>query len=392
MKILFVNEKCGYYGGVEQNIADTAAGMRDIKGHACYLLYGTATEAGEKEYRQLFEKCIKIDTIDLKSDRQLQAIQNIVFDINPDVLYVHKIPSVRILSGLIESIHSVRMVHDHDLCCPRKHKYFAYSGRICTYKAGLRCWFDGAFLERDESSRLGASYSSIGAKMEEMRRNYKISRLLVGSTFMKNELIMNGFPQNRIFIIPPVIQNAGQEKVELPADNMILFVGQLIRGKGVDLLLNAFTNITVDYRAVIVGDGNARDELAELSSNLGLADRVQFAGWIDHDQLQRYYSEAAVVAVPSRWPEPFGMVGLEAMKYGRPVVGFNVGGIKDWLEHKVTGILVPEQDVEKFAEALEQMLSDKEAAKSYGENGYKRMSEKYCFEEYLNKLEGHLTP
>jgi glycosyltransferase involved in cell wall biosynthesis len=86
---------------------------------------------------------------------------------------------------------------------------------------------------------------------------------------------------------------------------------------------------------------------------------VTFAGWVPHHALESYYARAAVCVVPSRWPEPFGMVGVEAMARGRPVVAFAVGGIPDWLDDGVTGILAPEADTAALGAAIATLLGDR---------------------------------
>jgi glycosyltransferase involved in cell wall biosynthesis len=177
----------------------------------------------------------------------------------------------------------------------------------------------------------------------------------------------------------------------VPDDPLILCVAQLIKGKGVDLLLHALAKVSADYRAVIVGAGNLDDALKGLARSLGLADKVHFEGWASNETLGKFYSRAKIVAVPSRWAEPFGMIGLEAMNHGRPVVAFNVGGTSDWLAHERTGLLVPEQDVAAFARALERLLTDTDTAQRMGEEGLARAHKEYAFEDYLERLTQYLT-
>jgi glycosyltransferase involved in cell wall biosynthesis len=141
----------------------------------------------------------------------------------------------------------------------------------------------------------------------------------------------------------------------------------------------------------IVGAGNARARLDGLCAGLGLGEKVRFAGWVNPQDLGDYYARAKVVAVPSRWPEPFGMIGLEAMHYGRPVVAFRAGGIPDWLEHGITGLMAPEQDVMAFARALEQLLSDPQLCSQLGRQAQERVRSRFGFEDYLNRLEGLLS-
>lgn len=389
MRILFVSEKCGYFGGVEQNVADTADGLRG-RGHACTLAYGTVTERDADRYAALFEGCLRCPELCLqvpdRTDYTFAEVLNLVI---PDVIYFHKVSRLP-LWGASRGVRTVRMVHDHDLCCPRRHKYFAFSGRVCHHKAGWRCWADGAFLNRDKASWTGFTLAGVGHKLKEMRRSQLLDRLLVGSRFMREELLQNGFPAEKVHILPPVVRMEGRSPSAVPDEPRILYVGQLVRGKGVDLFLRAVRKMSCDFTAIIVGTGNAQEELKALCRRLGLADRVRFLGWVGHEGIGTLYSWTKVVAVPSRWPEPFGMVGIEAMRHGRAVVAFDVGGIPDWLEHGVTGLLVPEQDTAVLADSLERVLTDTERAATLGRNAYERVQARYSFEQYLDRLESHL--
>lgn len=397
MKILFVNEKCGYFGGVEQNIADAAEGLR-ARGHQCYLAYGTVTERDVDKYKSLFDGCFHCAELRDQGQRAsghhrsaVYAFGVILNHVAPDVVYVHKVADTRFYEPFFSQVRTVRMVHDHDLCCPRRHKYFLLSGRICHYKAGWRCWADGAFLAKTNGGPAGLTLVSIGRRLQEMRRNYHFDALLVGSRFMQEELLQNGFPKEKVHILPPVVRLNCERPSAVPSDPHLLYVGQLIRGKGVDLLLGALRQVSCDFVATIVGTGNAQDKLHALCQQWGLADRVRFRGWVNHEELKPLYAAAKVVVVPSRWPEPFGMIGLEAMHHGRAVVAFDVGGISDWLEHEVTGLLVPEQDVTGLARALERVLTDTELANRLGRNAYDRARTIYVFDRYIDTLEIYLS-
>ena len=390
MKIIFINEKCGFFGGVEQNIADTVIGLKKGKKHACYLIFSEFTSKESESFASLFDDCFQVPFSQYQTAED--KIDFICNKIKPDVLYFHKIGSIKPFLKVLKSIHSVRMVHDHDLCCPRKHKYYLHNHRICNRRVGVRCWVDAAFIKRDRSTRIGFTYHSIPKMIDEMRRNTLISRLLVGSRFMQSELQVNGFPKEKVQILPPVVRKDEQEiTTDYPTENRILYVGQLIRGKGVDLLLRALKHVSNDFKATLVGQGNAIEKLKKLTDHLGLSEKVQFTGWIDHHQLQAYYSAAKLIVVPSRWPEPFGMVGLEAMKYKRAVVGFDAGGIRDWLHHQENGLLVPEQNITEFASAIDRLLSHSDLAEKYGINGYHKLQNQFSFEHYLDCLLKQLT-
>jgi glycosyltransferase involved in cell wall biosynthesis len=303
-----------------------------------------------------------------------------------DVVYLHKIPRVPLPAEWRRRIPVVRMVHDHDLCCPRRHKYFVHNAHVCHHPAGWRCWLDLAWLDRDRTSPLGFRVKSLAPHRKERERNRTLDLCLVGSRFMRDELMMNGFASAQVEILPPVVRRTLRDPKPMGDDPHIVFVGQLIRGKGVDLLIDALARIKAPWRATIVGEGNARPGLEAQAQAAGLGDRVTFKGWVANTAIDEYYASARVLAVPARWPEPFGMIGLEAMHHARPIVAFGTGGIPDWLEDGQNGFLVNERDCNGFALALTRLLADRELAEKMGLEGWRRVRDRFSFETYLDKL------
>ena len=169
--------------------------------------------------------------------------------------------------------------------------------------------------------------------------------------------------------------------------NLLLYAGQIIRGKGVDVLLRALARVQTPFQAVILGDGNHRAECEKLCAKLGLRDRVAFKGFIPQEELKGYYKDTSVVTLSSVWPEPIATIGLEVMRYALPVVAFDAGGIKDWLRDGVNGYLVPWMDIDAYAARIDDLLRDKNKARQMGERGLEIVSREYDFDEYLNRLE-----
>jgi len=390
VRILFANNICGYFGGVEQVIVDTAQGLRE-RGHASFLAYRT-TERNVEAFSKPFDACFQCrefappDTLS-----EGQSFRSIIEAARPDVIYFHKVMQLPPSADFVGKVRSVRMAHDHDLYCPTTYKYFRHGRRICHYRAGWRCWIDLAFLAKNPKSGTHLALVSISGKIREMRRSHDLDAILANSSFTRDALVMNGFPREKVHVVHPILPLADQPLTPAPEEPKILFVGQLIRGKGLDLLFNALTRLRCPFTLTVVGTGNSRDNLHAMCAQLGLQSRVLFLDWVDHDEVGRFYTDAKVVAMPSRWPEPFGLIGQEAMRRGRPVVAFNVGGIGDWLEHELTGLLAPEQDIGAFAEALERILTDTAYANRLGENAYKRVRERFSFQSYLDQLEEHLS-
>src|SRR5260370_8574372 len=95
----------------------------------------------------------------------------------------------------------------------------------------------------------------MGDKMREMRRNQKLALLLVGSVAMREELIQNAFPEGRVEILPPVVRMPLRAMAPIPEENRILYVGQLIRAKGMDLLLRALPHLRTDSQLPLPAAG-----------------------------------------------------------------------------------------------------------------------------------------
>jgi glycosyltransferase involved in cell wall biosynthesis len=212
--------------------------------------------------------------------------------------------------------------------------------------------------------------------------------MIVATHYMRDELLRNRFDPARIEIHAPVPRST----TELPAAsfsgrNLIVYSGQVIRGKGVDVLLEALTRVTSPFECIVLGDGSHRKHCEALSRKLRLENRVRFAGYLPPDQLQSYYADASLAAVSSVWPEPFGAVGLEAMRHSLPVVAFDAGGIREWLVDGHNGFLAPWMDRAAFASRIDQLLGDKALARRLGENGRRFAHEKFNFDHYINGLE-----
>ena len=117
---------------------------------------------------------------------------------------------------------------------------------------------------------------------------------------------------------------------------------------------------------------------------------MKFTGWVPHHKLEAYYARAAFSVVPSRWPEPFGMVGIEAMARGRAVVGFAAGGIPDWLCNGVNGLLAPAGDVDRLAAAIDSLLTDPVYSQRLGEGAARVTAQQFSHDRYLADMQNLL--
>jgi glycosyltransferase involved in cell wall biosynthesis len=170
--------------------------------------------------------------------------------------------------------------------------------------------------------------------------------------------VAEGASVQRVRVVPNPIDTS---RFEIPAavrDIDVIFAGRLVDQKGVDVLLEALTQMPMRVRTVVVGDGHRRAALEATARKGGLD--VEFAGWVDRARLTNLLSRAAVQVVPSRW-EPQGVVVLEGLAAGTPIIASDVGGIPEVVCSGENGWLVPAGDSLALRDALVRAISDRPA-------------------------------
>jgi glycosyltransferase involved in cell wall biosynthesis len=385
MRILYVHERFGALGGAEANAVITAGELK-AKGHEVGVLHGPRTGKSEERWDAVFEWKRLVN----ENANTAFFVRDALREYQPDVIYVHKMANLAVLEALVNSgLPLVRMVHDHDIYCMRSYKYFYRSREICTRAASAYCVFGcGAFVARNHGDGFPLKYVSYADKKREIALNQRFDRMLVVTPFMRAELLKNGFDAAKVEIHPPV-PRAGDPNLRSSFSdrNLIIYAGQIIRGKGVDVLLESLALVKSNFECIILGEGSQRAYCEELSKKLGISNRVKFQGFVQQEQLKDYYRERSVVALSSVWPEPIATIGLEVMRFALPIVAFDAGGIKDWLTDGENGYLVPWMDRTAYAAAIDKLLQDKDLARTLGERGLALVSEKYNFGQYIDGLE-----
>ena len=260
-----------------------------------------------------------------------------------DEIIVHKCSDVATLEDFPPE-KTTYYVHDHEPICPRTYAYTPLR-RNCTRASGVWPCLFCAPLCRSWKAALARVFAQ-GRRKRAMAR---FKRIVVISAFMKGRLVANGLPAERIVVEPPqIIPPPPTPNFQIPVD--LLFAGQLIRGKGVQLLLEAMARMRMPRTLDVVGTGNMEAELKAQAERLGLVERVRWHGYQPNPQ--DWMRAAKCVVVPSFWQEPYGLVAAEAVALGRSVVAFDIGGLPEACQGKAT--LVPPGDVDALARALDE--------------------------------------
>ena len=181
-------------------------------------------------------------------------------------------------------------------------------------------------------------------------------------------------------------------------ERSILFVGRLIERKGVSHLIRALGTVRrlLPARLVVIGDGPERARLEQVTRETGMAENVEFRGRVSDDELRLAYAAADVFVLPSvldarQDTEGLGVVLLEAMNYGVPVIASDIGGITDIVLHEQTGLLVPAGDEGALASALSRVLGDAALSRRLGEAGRKRLRDAFSWDRIVDQWENVYT-
>jgi glycosyltransferase involved in cell wall biosynthesis len=276
----------------------------------------------------------------------------------PDVIYLHGIDDLPTFTRILEIAPTVLFEHGYDGTCISGNKMFAFhQPRPCERRLGWRCLLH-YYPHRCgglNPLRMWTEYQWNTTRLSLMRG---CALLLTASDHMRNELLNHGLESERVHTVALPVEPSlsGSSPAAGPRQSasgeysglQLLFIGRMTRLKGGPAMLDAVAlaadALKRDLRVTFVGDGPERSRWEKKASREPIANsrlEVEFTGWLDSSGLDRVMDDADLLVVPSLWPEPFGLVGLEAGLHGLPAAAFAVGGIKEWLKDGINGSLAP---------------------------------------------------
>jgi glycosyltransferase involved in cell wall biosynthesis len=297
-----------------------------------------------------------------------------------DLAHVHNIYH-QLSPSLLAPLHArnipvVMTVHDFKLVCP---VYSLLSnGQICERCVGNG--FAPAVKHRCNRGSLSGSVLVAGETWLHKRMGlYRdgIDVFITPSAFARDRMVTSGYPDDRIVVIPNCVVAADYEPLYQPGDHC-LYVGRLSREKGVEVLVRAA--IESGARVKLVGDGPLRPVLEQMIEGSG-AD-VELLGFRSGPDLAAAVQASAAVVMPSICHDNCPLAVIEAMAWGKPVIGSRVGGIPELVRDGQEGLLVPHGDVRALGEAMLRMQNEPELSERLGRAGRDRTLE--CYDSYTH--------
>ncbi len=295
----------------------------------------------------------------------------------PEVIHLHQVDLPDVARAVRMSAPLVISAHNYPACSAGG--YYFRPGQECTRAHGRGCIVNmiarGCAHTHNPKS-LPTRYINASRRAEALKH----ADLVVSySSSVDRHLAANQLPRRKI--VPYSTTIASKPRAGDVADRRVVFAGRLVREKGVDVLIRAARDVDAEF--IVCGDGRLLEPMRALARRCGVERRVSFTGWLSSEQLAEEFAHAAVVVVPSVWPEPFGLVGIEALAAGRPVIASATGGVGDWLDDGRSGLCVEPGDPSALARALNDLLADPERQRAMGMAGMQAVGARFSPERHL---------
>jgi glycosyltransferase involved in cell wall biosynthesis len=391
MRILIATTHRNLVGGVEKYLRALLPGLA-ARGHQIGLLYenlpDAAMESVDSPEVGLSACCV--------AEAGWERALLFAAEWKPDVVYSHGLTNTALQTALLDKYPNVLYAHNYLGTCATGQKCHAFPvPQPCNRRFGPAC------LLLHYPRRCGGMHPGTMFKMfwlsAEMNRhlpNYRA--VLVASAHMRREFQRHGVLSNRLHLVPLPNTGAVPSNVNARATSRdrVLFVGRLTKLKGVAHLFRAIPiaarKLARPLSVTVAGSGPERRKLQALAHELAVT--TEFLGWVPSERQSDLLREADLLAVPSLWPEPFGLVGIEAGAHGLPAVAYNVGGISDWLIAGQSGELAPGDPptVEGLADAIVRALSDPDHYSNLC-RGARQVSSRFNLDVHLSRLEDVLA-
>ncbi len=384
MKILHLSRHLSSAGGVESYLHRLCAELA-ARGHRVLALGGDAPGEG---WPQPAETRTAPGYHAFGAPREkTEQVLRLAAEFAPDLVHIHEMNNFPLALALAERWPTLKHSHLDFTCAAGGSRFLRRSRRACMRTVGPPCLWHYYAAPCGPGKNPFYALWSYRRSRAALAAGPRMRKLLVASRWVRDSLLRAGLQAERVEVLPCFVPQAGASPRAAEAEGTpeILFVGRIMPEKGLDDLVRALALIKTSWRLVVVGDGPSRVAAEKLVGELALGGRVEFAGW--QEDVEPFYARASLLCVPSLWPEPFGIVGIEAMARALPVVAYRSGGIPEWLAGGETGILVEPGDVEGLAAAVSELLADPEKARRMGRAGQGRQRELFGPARHVERLE-----
>lgn len=386
VRVLHVNEHLNPKGGVETYLLSlgphlVAAGIEP----------GYAYASGDPALASPAFHVAELAKADRRSlARGRDAMNEVLADFQPDIVHLHLIHNIGAIEACLSAAPVVVTAHDHRYVCPASNFYFKRNESRCQRTCSPACF---AVTVRRKCMSLRPGYSTAYYRRVRwmMRNAERFAGVIAPSANAAGRMIAAGFPESRTHVLPYFCRvEPLPEPRPVPESPSILYLGRISENKGWRYFVRALGRLPAHVRGTLVGNvsGDRRRIVEDEATSAGCRDRLDIREWATEEEIVQLLRGTSVLVFPSLWDETLGIVGLEALSQGVPVVASDVGGVREWLHDGETGWLVPPGDAAMLAERIGSLVESPELNRGMGSNGIALIGEKFGDVRHTSRLMG----
>jgi len=387
VKILHLNEHLGWYGGIETYLLSLIPRL-EAEGHAQVVVYARGEAA-------LVQRSHCVPALSEASSSAValgrHELGRILDEEQPDLVHIHNTHNIGAIEACFDRVSTVLTTHDYRYACPASNFFYRRTEEVCERTCGPGC-FTTTLSKRCMTPRPRYAWRYYRRVRWAMRNANRFAMLVAPSSDARRRFIAAGFCGDRIEVVPYFCPVTPRESPrEPPSRPTILFLGRMRPNKGYHYFVEALGKLPQAVQAVMVGNCSAdrEREIHQLARQAGCDGRLILRSWAKRDEIAGLLGETSALIFPSVWPETLGIVGLEALASGVPVVASDIGGVREWLHDGETGFLVPPKNPSAIADKTRQLLDFPAVARRMGEQGIRLIRDRFspvCHLESLVKV------
>lgn len=384
MKVLHVNEHLAHKGGVETYLFGLLPrlekrGVSPVVGYA----------DGDPTLHEPARHVPALGTAGFRAEAQSRSqMEAVLEDEAPDLVHVHNVQNVGAVQASLDHVPTVVTTHDYRWVCPANNFFHERPQAVCERNCGLGC-FSTTLAKRCVTLRPQyAAYFYRRAKWGIGHADC-FARVIAPSEGAREKYETSGFEEASMSVLPYFCELEPTDTPRpIPEPPTITYLGRIAPNKGHEYFVRALGHLPDTVRGHMVGSisDDVAQTLRRLAAQHGCADQLDLHGWASRSEVVDLLDRTSVFVFPSLWPETLGIVGLEALSRGVPVVASDVGGIREWCRDGETGHIVPPKDGAAIADRVQRLLSNDQRLRAFGERGIELVRERFRPKQHLDRL------
>lgn len=381
---MHVNDHLAPMGGVETYLL-SAIPRLEADGYRQAVLYG-------KGDASLVDESFEVPEISAPGwggqEKLRQKLAAALSAFQPDVVHLHNIHNADAIEYLLDCKPVVMTSHDFRYLCPASNFFYRKSSTVCERSCGPAC-FGVTLANKCMSPRPKYAWKYYRRVIRVRSRFSDFKHLIAPGQDSADRFTRDGFPLENITVLPYFCRIKPLESPRpVPQQNLMLYLGRMSSAKGWEYFVEALGHLPDNVSGLIIGNVSDESRLRQFAKVNGCEQRLSWRLWATQKEISEQLKKTSVLVFPSLWPETLGIVGLEAMAHGVPVVASDIGGVPEWLKEGETGFRVSPKDSTAIAERIRRIVDEPDTAREMGRSALAYLHERFLPERHLSILKG----